>query len=42
LLPWSPNLPVAIAVLSVIFLIGGFVFPVFMSGMQSGSSESRV
>jgi DHA1 family inner membrane transport protein len=41
LLPWSPNLAVAIAVLSVIFLIGGFVFPVFMSGMQSRTSSAR-
>jgi MFS transporter, DHA1 family, inner membrane transport protein len=41
LLPWSPSLPVAIVVLSVIFLIGGFVFPVFMSGMQARTSSAR-
>jgi predicted MFS family arabinose efflux permease len=41
LLPWSPNLAVAIATLSAIFLIGGFVFPVFMSGMQSRTSSAR-
>jgi predicted MFS family arabinose efflux permease len=41
LLPWSPNLTVAIAVLSMIFLVGGFVFPVFMSGLQARTSSAR-
>lgn len=41
LLPWSPNLTVAIVVLTVIFLVVGFVFPLFMSGLQARTSSAR-
>ncbi|MFD2618137.1 MFS transporter [Terrilactibacillus laevilacticus] len=40
-LPFSPNLITAEIVLTLVFLIGGFVFPVFMSTMQSLSTTAR-
>lgn len=40
-LPLSPTLAVAVALLAVIFLIGGLVFPVLMVMMQSLSGTAR-
>lgn len=40
-LPFSPNLGVAIACFCAIFLIGGFVFPVFMATMQALTTTAR-
>ncbi|MTT31734.1 MFS transporter [Terrilactibacillus sp. BCM23-1] len=41
ILPFSLNLIMAEIILTFIFLIGGFVFPVFMSTMQSLSITAR-
>ncbi|GAB1692451.1 MFS transporter [Krasilnikovia sp. M28-CT-15] len=40
-LPFAPSLAVAVALLSAIFLIGGFVFPVFMVTMQGLTTTAR-
>ena len=40
-LPWSGNLAVALAVLSVVFFTGGTLFPVFMGLLQSLTATAR-
>lgn len=40
-LPWSGNLVVALAVLSVVFFTGGTLFPVFMGLLQSLTATAR-
>lgn len=40
-LPFAPNLAVALVVLCAIFLIGGFIFPVFMTTMQMLTTTAR-
>lgn len=40
-LPWSPGIVVAAAVLSVTFFVGGTVFPVFMQSLQSLTTTAR-
>ncbi|MGW4352645.1 MFS transporter [Nocardia sp. NPDC004582] len=40
-LPFAPTIGVAVALLCVIFLIGGFVFPVFMATMQALTTTAR-
>lgn len=40
-LPWSGNLAVALAVLSVVFFTGGTLFPVFMGLLQSLMATAR-
>ena len=40
-LPFAPDLPAAILLLCAIFLVCGFVFPVFMATMQSLTTTAR-
>ncbi|MEV8515323.1 MFS transporter [Dactylosporangium sp. NPDC051484] len=40
-LPFAPDLAVAVTLLTVIFLIGGFVFPIFMAMLQSQTTTAR-
>lgn len=40
-LPFAPNLGVAVALLTVIFTVGGFLFPVFMAMLQAQTTTAR-
>jgi predicted MFS family arabinose efflux permease len=40
-LPFAPNLTVAVITLCAIFLVGGFLFPVFMATMQALTTTAR-
>ncbi|MEU6064302.1 MULTISPECIES: MFS transporter [Streptomyces] len=41
LVPLSPNLPTALVLLALIMMVGGFLFPVFMSILQQQTETAR-
>ncbi|AEV82238.1 MFS transporter permease [Actinoplanes sp. SE50] len=41
MLPFAPGLGIAVTLLTVIFLVGGFIFPVFMTMLQSRATAAR-
>ncbi|GAA0487609.1 MFS transporter [Streptomyces olivaceiscleroticus] len=41
LVPFSPNLAVALVLLGLVMMVAGFVFPIFMSTLQSQTETAR-
>lgn len=39
--PFSPNIEMAVGMLAVVFLLNGFVFPIFMTSLQSTTTTAR-
>ncbi|RZI48250.1 MFS transporter [Lactococcus kimchii] len=39
--PFSPNIEMAVGMLAVVFLLNGFVFPIFMTTLQSTTTTAR-
>lgn len=39
--PFSPNIEVAVGILAIVFLLNGFVFPIFMTTLQSTTTTAR-
>ncbi|WP_242327473.1 MFS transporter [Lactococcus lactis] len=39
--PFSPNIEMVVGMLAVVFLLNGFVFPIFMTSLQSTTTTAR-